>query len=68
MMQGAENFVQYIIQAKNPCLQHGSTSLRLPPAWTLDLPGAPPPGPLGVTSQQPTYCLSQSVAHCTSYN
>ena len=40
----------------------------MPSAWTLGLPGALPPGPLGVTSQQPTYCLSQSVAHCTSHN
>ena len=45
----------YNRQAKNPCLWHGSASLLLPPACTLGLPGAPPPGPLGVTSQQPTY-------------
>ena len=38
-------------QALNPCLWHGSASLHLPAAQILGLPGAPTPGPLGVTSQ-----------------
>ena len=51
-------------QAKNPCLWHGSASLRLPLACTLGLLGAPPPGPLGLhPSSQCKYIVYPSSQH-----